>query len=123
MGLRLSKEYGLNPSLLKCFLCGADIGVVLLGANDGKKASMTCVTGEICEECKKYIESGGGFIVAAKPDENGNPVPTGMSLKVLKEQIFSIFNTNKPIAFMEHEAFNKTFAHLIPKEDGESDRT
>ena len=38
MSLRLSKEHGLNPSLLVCPICGKDVGIALLGANGGKKA-------------------------------------------------------------------------------------
>ena len=31
-GIRLSKKYGVNPSLSQCLICGKDVGVILFGA-------------------------------------------------------------------------------------------
>ena len=55
MSLRLSKEHGLNPSLLVCPICGKDIGVALLGANGGKKAPYQMTSMELCDDCKQIV--------------------------------------------------------------------
>lgn len=55
--IRLSKEYGLNPSILKCPLCKKDMAIDLNGYIMGdKEASRYMYSRELCDECKKdYI--------------------------------------------------------------------
>ena len=60
MGIRLSEQHGVNPSVEKCFYCMKDIGVVLFGKMKGdKKAPEHVVTStEPCDECKELMERG-----------------------------------------------------------------
>ena len=60
-GIRVSKEYGLNPSVLCCECCGKEYGVGLFGT--GIKDRRTGKTVEaphkmsrgLCDDCKKKL--------------------------------------------------------------------
>lgn len=71
-GIILSKEYGANPSVFQCLVCGKGVGVALFGTAwkgpDGrtKEAPRTCgpIDPEPCAECrKKYLEDGDGVLL------------------------------------------------------------
>ena len=54
MSIKLSKEHGVNPTILKCPCCGKDTGLALLGKLKGdKKAPPYMYDRELCDECKK----------------------------------------------------------------------
>ena len=61
MSLRLSKEHGLNPSLLVCPICGKDVGIALLGANGGKTAPYQMISMDSCNDCKQKIKEGNRY--------------------------------------------------------------
>ena len=63
MSLPLHPKKGLNPHMLKCMRCGADIGVVLLGKHDYKVTCKDCGTVHYggtgsrpakCQKCGSY---------------------------------------------------------------------
>ncbi len=78
-GLRLSKEYGLNPSMGICFVCGEESNeIVLLGAYGGKEAPRKgCYHYEPCDTCKGYMEKGIIMISVKDGSEGNNPHRTG----------------------------------------------
>ena len=82
-GIRLSKKYGVNPTICKCFFCGKDKYLALLGHLGGHgqdlEAPMSCVMDyEPCDECQKQMNQGVALIEAVdKP-----PVPSMPSVKV-----------------------------------------
>lgn len=56
-GIRLSEKHGVNPSIIKCLLCGGDVGIALLGKlKDDAEAPKEIYTGDICDDCKKKLE-------------------------------------------------------------------
>lgn len=52
-GIVLHPEYGLNPSIELCIVCGEEMGIALLGNNIKGQAPHHICTGEICDNCKK----------------------------------------------------------------------
>ena len=105
MSLRLSKEHGLNPSLLVCPICGKDVGVALLGANGGKKALYRMTSMELCDDCKQKVKEGNTFILSAKQISEGIK-PTGAYILVPNECL-NVPIPPKGIYFMEKSEFNK----------------
>ena len=105
MSLRLSKEHGLNPSLLVCPICGKDVGIALLGANGGKKAPYQMTSIELCNDCKQKVKEGNTFILSAKQTSEGIK-PTGAYILVPNECL-NVPISSKGIYFMEEFEFNK----------------
>ena len=109
--IKLHKEFGLNPTISKCIICGKQKNqIALLGAGYKKQAPMSMVTEpEPCEECKKKYLSKGVMMVEAEQVHYGYSgkvkyAPTG-KLAVIKDIAFKkIFKTPIPqhkIAFAE----------------------
>ena len=105
MALKLSKEHGLNPSLLVCPLCGNDVGIALLGANGGKKAPYQMTSIELCNDCKQKVKEGNTFILSAKQTPDGIK-PTGIYM-LIPNDCLNILIPTKGICFMEESEFNK----------------
>lgn len=105
MSLRLSKEHGLNPSLLVCPLWGNDVGVALLGANGGKKAPYRMTSMDLCNDCKQKVKEGNTFILSAKQTPDGIK-PTGAYMLVPNDCL-NVPIPPKGICFMEESEFNK----------------
>lgn len=75
--IRLSEEHGLNPSLIKCFICGENVGIAMNGRlPKDQKAPMYVINGEICNKCKSIIDNGYIAII-----ECSNPVSEPVSLE------------------------------------------
>ena len=104
MSLRLSKEHGLNPSLLVCPICGKDVGIVLLGANGGKKAPYQMTSMELCDDCKQKVKDGNTFILSAKQTPDGIK-PTGAYM-IVPNDCLNVLIPPKRICSMEESAFN-----------------
>lgn len=54
-GIVLHREYGVNPSIEICIVCGEEMGISLLGNGIKVQAPHHICTGEICDNCKKTI--------------------------------------------------------------------
>lgn len=72
----LSPKHGLNPSIVKCFWCGKDIGIALMGKLKGDvKAPKDIIESYMpCDECKEHFRQ--GILVAGvsnKPVVNNLP--------------------------------------------------
>ena len=118
MDIRFSKQFGVNPSIDTCFICGKETNVVLFGTaykdKNGKtaEAPKNVCTGDICDNCKQIIEDGGIFFIAVKDGESGNnPWRTGQ-IVALKEKavqrMFPDFPYNK-INYIEESAYKQIF--------------
>lgn len=72
-GITISEKHGLNPSIEACFICGKDTGsILLLGKLTGdKEAPKRCVSGNICDKCKKAIDNGYVALIEARMTGNG----------------------------------------------------
>ena len=99
--MKLSKEFGLNASLLCCYICGKEIGIALLGDNHGKEAPKTICDGSICDDCRtKYIQ-------ILEVENETNKKITGRFVYIPKDAIKVECPEGK--AFMDKEEFTKSF--------------
>lgn len=75
--LIISKEHGVNPSLVHCPICGKDTGIAMFGKLKGDVKAPTHVIGdEPCDECKDKLNNGKIAIMEAVFNDNV-PIPTG----------------------------------------------
>lgn len=78
MSITLSKEHGVNPSLLICSLCGQSTGIALLGElKEDKKAPREMLDQSPCDDCKKKFDEGNVFIIEHE-SENGSRTGRGI---------------------------------------------
>ena len=118
MGITLSKEHGINPSVDTCFICGKETNLVLFGTSykdeNGKtaEAPRKVCTGQLCDDCQKVIDEGGIFFIAVKDGESGNnPYRTGQ-ISALKEEAVQRMFPNFPykkINYIEESAYKQIF--------------
>ena len=115
-GIRISKKYGVNPSLIQCNCCGKEYSIVMFGTSykeNGKTAQAPRVIrdGSICDDCQKVIDDGGIFFIEVKDGESGtNPYRTGRISAVKREAIQKIFKKEvSPINYMEESLFTQIF--------------
>ena len=91
MGIRLSEEHGVNPSVDHCFICGKDYAVVLFGKLKGDaEAPRSVTTGGVCDECEKAKAAGAIFLIEVdeeKTTDEKNPWRTGRLAGVKEEAI------------------------------------
>lgn len=115
----ISKEFGLNPSIVLCEYCGRDEGsIVCLGANHGKKApTYTKVEGMICEECRGIIDHGGLIIIETldndKTKETGRMVGLKKEAEVAKKCRELAKNPEIRVAMMPKKLFSEVFDEVL----------
>lgn len=118
MGITLSKEYGVNPSVDTCFICGKETNLVLFGTSykdeNGKtaEAPRNVCTGQLCDDCQKIIDEAGIFFIAVKDGECGNnPYRTGQIGALKKEAVQRMFPDfpYKKINYIEESAYKQIF--------------
>lgn len=110
--IRLHKEYGVNPTIPKCFICGKDKNeVVLLGAAYKEQAPMhMCLDKSPCDECVGYTKQG-IIIISVRDGESGdNPYRTGGWVVIKEEAALRFIPENllkKRILFLEDKVWNE----------------
>lgn len=115
-GIRLSKEYGVNPSVEIYHICGKEMGVALFGASykdeNGKTAEAPhkiCMGG-ICDDCKNVIDNGGIFFIEVRDGESGNnPYRTGRIIAVKESAVKNILKGYNKVNYVEHSLWEKLF--------------
>lgn len=81
--LELSPKYGVNPSLVKCFVCGQDTGeIVLLGRLGNKRKNEDLEAPKyihegLCKECTEKLKHYTACIVVRDGETGDNPYRTG----------------------------------------------
>lgn len=104
--IKISPKHGLNPSVLKCFWCGEDIGLALCGRMKGDEQAPPFMIGsyEPCDKCKENFAKGILAIgVCEHPiaedfppvckDENGNFLyPDGSHIVLTEQGVKRILN-------------------------------
>ena len=114
-GITLSPEHGLNPTITKCFYCGKDTGIALMGKITAKKTTKNAwgnsctvledqkapryavVDYEPCDECRALFEQGILILeVVDHPIDEGQPpihpknpncFPTGRHVILRRESV------------------------------------
>lgn len=92
--IRLHREFGLNPTIPICFVCGENKNeIVLLGAaHKGKAPRHMCLDTAPCDKCKGYMKQG-VILISVKDGESGeNPYRTGGWCVVKKEAMLNVIN-------------------------------
>jgi hypothetical protein len=120
MGLTLSKKYGVNPSVETCAICGNEMGVLLFG-NSYKdenghiaEAPYKLCLGNICDDCKKTLSSGGIFFIEVEDGESGrNPFRTGRMIAIKEDAVKKIFKKYEKVNYVEHSLYNKLFSEPL----------
>lgn len=93
-GIRLSKEYGVNPTMTQCFYCCEPKDILLVGASSKRmfgtdEAPRMCgiLDREPCQKCKEHMKAGIIIISVdeSKSDDEKNPYRTG-GWWVIKEE-------------------------------------
>lgn len=128
--IRLSEKHGVNPSILRCFICGEDIGIAIMGRLPGdKEAPMNIINGEMCDKCKKKIEDGYVAIVEASnvnTDEKSIDIKdvkfTGRSVFARKEIFNKYLNTSKGVVFCDKSAMDNLLSKANKSDDSEIDK-
>ena len=105
MGIILSKKHGVNPSVTKCFVCGKDYGVTLLGRLKGDVEAPREIVDGLCDDCQKVIDDGGVFIIEVEKQEE-NPYRTGRLIAINKE---AVAVPNNGILFCPKDVFEQLF--------------
>lgn len=118
MGVRISKEHGVNASTDTCFICGKETSVILFGTSykdeNGKtaEAPRRICTGQLCDDCQKVINEGGIFFIAVKDGEQGdNPWRTGQITAIKEEAVQRVFPnfSYKKINYIEESVYKQIF--------------
>lgn len=110
--IKLSPKHGVNPSILHCFICGKETGLALLGKLKGDAEAPKDISNpnELCDDCKKALETG-KFVLEVKDNTNeDNPERTGRYVCIKKDALPEI---TSPICYMEHKVFDKLFGEFI----------
>lgn len=109
--ITLSKEHGLNPSLMHCPICGKDTGIAVFGKLKGDVKAPTHVIGnEPCDECKDKLNNGKIAIMEVVFEhgiDDNVPRPTGRYAFVDEKAINVKIPTR--IAVMRKEEFTEMF--------------
>jgi len=121
MSIRLSKEFGLNPSVTRCECCGKEYGVAIFGT--GIKDRKTGKTVEaphyvykgLCDDCQKVVDQDGLLIIEVRDGESGNnPYRTGRITGITKEAKERMFkDVSSHICYMEQTMFSQLFNDFI----------
>lgn len=106
-GIKLHKDFGLNPTLSTCFYCGEETGeIALLGASyDGEAPTHLCTSLEPCAKCKEKFK-GAVLLIEVRYGANGigDPIPTGRWAAVKKEYVTV---PNNGICLTDSETMNQ----------------
>lgn len=114
--IRLHKEFGSNPSVSICILCGECKDLVLFGAAyKGEAPRKVILDIEPCEDCKEKYLTKGVMLIEADPhdlDENYNPKPTGNAMAITDEAFMRIFTVPIPpkkMCYVEIVVFQRLY--------------
>lgn len=119
MSIRISKQFGVNPSVTHCECCGKEIGIALFGDSwkdpkTGKKTEAPrSVAMGLCDSCKSVINQGGVMIIEVRDGESGtNLYRTGRLVGCSKD--FRERNgIGHSIIYMEHKTFSELFDEVF----------
>lgn len=119
MSLKISKEHGVNPSVMVCFACQRDTGVALLGVNGGKEAPRYMYDQNLCKECTGIIKGGGVILLEVKDGQRNarrepgeHPLRTGKYVAVTADAIRRFGIEPKPVMFIEEHELREVMGDL-----------
>lgn len=118
MGITLSKEHGVNPSIECCPICGKEVGIILFGRLKGdKKAPIKTYGPHLCDDCQKIIDADGAIVIEVKDGSDPrDPHRTGRIVGLSKEGKEKL-KLNGFATYMIESIFTKLFTQ---NEDSET---
>lgn len=126
MSVRISKKYGVNPSVTRCKCCGAEYGIAMFGTSYKDKNGKTAeapheVVMGLCDTCQSTINQGGIILIEVKDGESGDtPYRTGRIIGITKDSANKIFkDIISPINYMEKSLFSKLFDKVLAEKKEE----
>jgi len=102
--ITLSPRHGLNPSLLKCPICGKDTNeIALLGKlKDDAEAPRYMMSNNPCPDCQEHLDKGHRILIEVKNGEFGpNPYRTGRILYIVNPDAFP--DLTDKVAYIEEQ--------------------
>lgn len=134
--IRLSKEWGVNPSVQRCHICGKSMGVIMFGDSyrdeNGEKAQAPheiAIPGQICDECAQVLKDGGVFVIEVKNGEEArdakNPYRTGRYIGLTKQGVERMTKDGAQVpqvSYMEENVFEKLFGEAIREHQQEQSK-
>ncbi len=133
--IRLSKKFGVNPSLNLCWWCGKDKNeIILAGVFGGKEAPHKAIWNyDPCDACKEAMEKGIVVVEACDREIEGVAVAelqqgvwaTGSWSVITEDAVRRIFKPGslleqvleKRKTFMDQETYQQLFEDFINKQD------
>lgn len=112
MGIRVSKQYGVNPSVTCCEICGKDYGVAMFGTGYKDKNGKTAraphmVRMGLCKDCEGVIKQKGLMVIEVKDGETGkNPYRTGRIVGITKDARERL-GVESNVCYMEQSVFQR----------------
>ena len=107
--IKISPKHGLNPTIVVCEICGAELGVAILGKLKGDVEAPKYSPQGLCDNCKKVIDSGGVLLLEVTDDsKEGNINRTGRVLG-MSADYKTRNNINSSIAYMTQSIFSELF--------------
>ena len=116
-GITLSPKHGLNPSLLKCPICGKDTNeIALLGKlKDDAEAPRYMMSNNPCPDCQEHLDKGDRILIEVKNGETGpNPYRTGRILYIVNPE--ALPDIKSKISYIEESLVQK-IEEQMNKED------
>lgn len=124
--IRVSKKYGVNPSVLQCPICGKEFGIAMFGASwKDKKTGETAAAprkvalpNQICDDCKNALNKGAYIFIEVKDGETGpNPYRLGGFVGITTEAAKRMFpDIEGQVHYMEHTMFQQIFGEALEQQ-------
>lgn len=102
--IKLHKQYGLNPSLSKCHLCGEPKDIILFGSGlKGEAPHESYFDKKPCRNCRDLLKQGVMLISVRDGEKIGNPFRTGKLVVITDEGFRKTFGAIPPerVAYIE----------------------
>jgi hypothetical protein len=124
-GITISKEYGLNPSVLQCPICGKEHSLALFGTSwkdkNGKTAEaprVLATPNSFCDDCRKALNQGAYIFIEVKDGETGsNPYRLGGFVGITTEAAKRMFpDIEGQVHYMEHTMFRQIFGEVLEQQ-------
>lgn len=120
--IRLSKEFGVNPTMDHCFICGKETGIALCGTafkdENGKTADASRChnfsSGNLCDECKAALDKGAHFIIEVTDSSNNEVIFRTGRLVGVSEEFFTRNGLKvSAVQYMKRTDFEKVFGEAL----------
>ena len=127
-GIKLSPKHGVNPSILRCFACGEEMGIALLGRinKEDDEAPREIMGGSLCPDCQSAVDKGGLIILETRKEQAETMQDrTGRMVAVSKEYREKLLansdNKDGYFRFMQKDLFEKLFGEALKEKEAQNE--